>query len=261
MAVPSEASRAFALLNPPPTPPTLTLTPNAAGTTSSTSIIRVDTDALRVGSDIGDFGISCVVTATGTAPLRFASSLITIPEFASIAAFVAGTETAGYIGGNLYLRLARLVDQALGLTVDATDPLGRTTHASIMVPYAVPDPAPVISLAANRLLGIVRLRIGTNVTLPPDPAHDWQLHVVMQRVLPFPPIPPVSHTFSIASISTIASEAAMPNPVLDPAAFEIRRVDHTGLIIMWARSTMPVRVGVRVTNSAGQTTNVVQVVT
>jgi len=119
----------------------------------------------------------------------------------------------------------------------------------------------VISLAANRLIGIVRLRIGTNVTLPPDPAHDWQLQIVMQRVLPFPPVPPVSHTFAISSIPTIASEAAMPNPVLDPAAFEIRRVDHTGLILMWSRSTMAVRVGVRLTNPAGQTTSVMQVVT
>src|SRR5262249_17477332 len=143
---------------------------NVAGTTSSASIIRVDTDALRSGSDIGDFRISWVVTATNIAPFRLASSLITIPEFASIAAFVAGTETAGYIATSLYLRLARVVDQALGLTVDVTDPLGRTPHASIAVPYAVPDPAPVISLAANRLVGIVRLRIGTNVTLPPDPA-------------------------------------------------------------------------------------------
>lgn len=260
MSVPSEPSRSFALLNPPPAPPALALTANVPGTTATVSVIRVDTDGLRRGSDIGDFAVSATVTATGQAPARFLSSLSTVPVFASLAAFAAGIELAGYVGGTLYLRLIRAPGQDLGLSVDVTDPLGRSTHAVIDVPGVVPEPAPVLSLAAARAGGILRLRVTTNLPLPPDPAHDWHLDIGIQRLLQFPPTPPATRSFAISTIPTIPSEAAMPNPAFDPAPFEIRRVDGTGEIVAWARSAVGVRVGIRLTNSVGQTATITQVV-
>ena len=260
MAVPSEPSRAFAMLNPPPSPPALALSPNVPGTTATVAVVRVDTDGLRRGSDIGDFTIAVTVTASGQDPSRFLSSLATVPELATVAALVAGIETAGYVGGALYLRLARSAGQDLGLAVDVSDPLGRSTHSVIDVPGVVPESAPVVSLAAARAAGILRLRVTTNVPLPPDPARDWHLDIAIQRLLAFPPTPPATRSLTVSTIPTIASEAAMPSPATDPAAFEIRRVDGTGVILAWARSGVGVRVGIRLTNSIGQTATVSHVV-
>ena len=259
MAVPSEPSRAYALLNPPPSPPALTLTPNVPGTTATVSVVRVDTDALRRGSDIGDFAIACTIITPGAATVRFSSSLGTVPDFGSAAAFATDTQTAGYVSGVLYLRLPRAAGQALGLAVDIADPLTRTTHAVIDVPAEVPYPTPAVTLTASHLNGIIRLRIGTNVTEPPDPAHDWQVEVVTQRIAAFPPIPPTSRTFAVSTIPAIPNEAAMPDPALDPAQFEIRRVDGTGLILLWARSAVSLRLGVTLTNPAGGSATATQV--
>jgi hypothetical protein len=251
MAVPSEPSRAYALLNPPPNPPTLTLTPNVAGTTATVAVVRVDTDAARKGSDIGDFALGCTITAPSLPPVRFSSSLPTVPDFPSAAAFSAGTETAGYVGGVLFVRLNRTPGQALGLAVDVTDPLARSTHAVIDVPPDVPDPPPVVTLAASRLAGIVRLRIDTNVPLPPDPMREWELEIGTQPTGP-PPGPPVTRTFAVSAIPTIAGPAGMPNPAVDPAPSQIRRVDGSGLILMWGRASTASRIAVRLTNSFGQ---------
>jgi hypothetical protein len=224
MAVPSEPSRAFALLNPPTDPPTLVLTPNVSGTTAAVALVRVDTNALARGSDIGDFAIATTATRPGHPVDRFSSSLGTILPFATAAAFVAGSESCGYIGGVLYVRLPRDPGQTLGLAV------------------------------------VVRLRIGTNVPLPPDASKEWHLDVGIQRLFQFPPTPPVTRTFAMSTIPTIPHESAMPNPTVDPAPFEVRRIDGTGTVLLWSRSTMAVRVGVRLTNSSGQTSVATQVV-
>jgi hypothetical protein len=260
MAVPSEPSRAYALLNAPPNPPTLALTPNVLGTTATVSIVKVDTDALRRGSDIGDFAMAGVVSEPGTPVLRFSSSLGTIPEFSDVGGFASGSEEAGYVGSQLYLRLTRVAGDVLGLTVDVTDPLGRSTHAAIEVPAEVPEPDPVVSLLANRLGNVVRMRIGTNVPLPPDASKDWQLEVGIRRLIQFPPSPPVIHAFAISTIPTIPNQAAMPNPATDPASFEIRRVNGTDDILMWFKTNVGVRVGVRLTNFSGSSDTAMQVV-
>jgi hypothetical protein len=51
----------------------------------------------------------------------------------------------------------------------------------------------------------------------------------------------------------------MPDPALDPAQFEIRRVDGTGLILLWARSAVSLRLGVTLTNPAGGSATATQV--
>jgi hypothetical protein len=124
----------------------------------------------------------------------------------------------------------------------------------------VPEPAPVVALLASRAAGVVRLRIGTNVPLPPDASKEWHLDVGIQRLFQFPPTPPVTRTFAMSTIPTIPHESAMPNPTVDPAPFEVRRIDGTGTVLLWSRSTMAVRVGVRLTNSSGQTSVATQVV-
>ncbi|RSM45738.1 hypothetical protein DMA12_12725 [Amycolatopsis balhimycina DSM 5908] len=256
MAVPSEASRAYALLNPPQNPPTLTLTPNVEGTTDTASLVRVDTGALRKGSDVGDFAIAYTANP---GPVRFASSLGTVPEFATTAALAADTEDAGYVGGVLHLRLPRAAGQELALAVDVTDPLARSTHGVLTIAAEVPDPAPVVTLAATRFGGIARLRIDTNVPRPPNPAHDWMLTVATQRLFNFPPSPPSTQTFSVSAIATIPNEAAMPSPAFDPALFEIRRIDGTSHIVMWLRAAAGIRVGVRLANADGQIDTATQV--
>lgn len=260
MAVPSDPSRSYALLNPPPNPPTLTLTPNVPGTTDTVSLVRVDTDALRTGSDVGDFAMAYTGTAPGAAPVRMpAIALGTVPEYATAGVLAASSDGAGYVGGVLHLRLLRAARQEIGLTLDITDPLARTTHGVLTVPAAPPDPAPVVALTAARSDGIGQMRIDTNVPLPPDPAHDWTLTVGTQRLFNFPPLPPVTRTFPISAIATIPNEAAMPDPAFDPAPYEIRRVDGTPRIVMWLRAPAGILIAVRVTNAYGQSGAATQV--
>jgi hypothetical protein len=260
MAVASEASRSYALLNPPPGSPTLTLTANVQGTTATVSLVRVDTDALRAGSDLGDFAVAHTVSALGIAPVRNPPvALGTVPEYASAADLAASADTAGYVGGVLHLRLQRAGGQELDLAVDISDPLGRAAHGVLAVPAVVPDPAPVVALAAARFGCIARLRIDTNVPLPPDPAHDWTLTVGTQRLFNFPPLPPLTRSFSVSSLATIPNEAAMPDPAFDPAPYEIRRVDGTSHIVMWFRAPVGIRVGVRLTNAESQSDTATQV--
>jgi hypothetical protein len=260
MAVPSEVSRSYALLNAPPNPPTLTLTANVQGTTNTLSLVRLDTDAVRRGSDVGDFAVAYTVSAPGAAPVRnSAIALGQVPEYATAGALATSADAAGYVGDVLHLRLQRAAGQEIGLTVDITDPLGRSTHGVLTVPAAVPDPAPVVALTAARIGGVARLRIDTNVPLPADPAHDWTLTVGTQRLFNFPPLPPLTRTFSILAIATIPNEAAVPDPAFDPAPYEIRRVDATAHIVMWLRAPVGIRVGVQLTNADGQSASATQV--
>jgi hypothetical protein len=260
IAVPSEPSRAYALLKPPPSPPAVTLSANVAGTTPAVSLVRVDTDALRRAADIGEFAIAATAPEPGGIAHRFLSPLGDLPELPTAAALVASSADAAYVAGLLHLRLARTPGQRLALTVDVTDPLGRSTHAVLDVPAQVPDPAPAVSLTASRAGGILRVRIMTNVPLPPDPGHEWTLEIRIQRVIQFPPLPPATRTFGVSTIPTVPAPGAMPDPAFDPAPFEIRRVDPTDLVLFWARTPVPVRVGVRLTSPAGESATATQVV-
>jgi hypothetical protein len=262
MAVPSEPSRAYSLLNPPPSPPTVALTPNVAGTTSQVSIVRVDTDALRHGSDIGDFTITATAAAAGgSAPQRIpVLALGDIADFPGFSALSTSTSQAGYVHNALHLRLTRTPGQAFDLAVDVTDPLDRSSHAIVPVPAQVPDPMPNATIVgAHRAAGVVFLTITTNVPLPPDPIRDWTIQIRTKQ-MKFPPPPDQIQTFHISAIPTIPSLAAMPNPSVDPAQFEIRRVAGTVAIPMWVRSTTSLRVGLTLTNSGGQSYTTWQVV-
>lgn len=249
-AVPSAPSSSYALLKAPTDPPTLTLTPNVPGTTDTVSLVRVDTDVPK-RTDIGDSTLAC--TSTPVAPrLPFASSLATIPTFATPAALVASTEVAGDVGGVLHLRLDRAPGQELAVGVDVTDPLGRSTHGLVVVPGEVPDPVPLVTLTGGRAAGVVRLRIDTNAPPTVGPAHEWTVRITGGRVFPFPSKMALRLTLPLSTIPTITSEAAMPDPTLDPSPYEVRRIG--GLILVWFRQIVPVSVSVVVTNSLGQST-------
>ncbi|WP_225821648.1 hypothetical protein [Streptomyces naphthomycinicus] len=260
MAVPSTASRSYALLNPPPAAPTLTLTPNVPGSSGTTAVVRVDTDAVQRGSDIGDFSLAFTVTAAHTAPVRYRSSLSAVPGFSSASVFAGSGEPAGYVEDVLHLRLDRLDGQPLGLAVDVTDPLDRATHAVIDVPAHVPDPHPVVHLVAVRTGGIAHLSIDTNIPLPPDPAHDWVLKVRTRRAS-FPVGPPTMRTFAVTGIPTVPTAAGMPDPLLDPADFAIGRIDGTARILMWLRAESALDVALQLTNSDGSSATAHQVTT
>jgi len=251
MAVPSEPSRAFAILDPPPDAPTLAVQPNVLGSTSTVSVVRLDTDALTKPTDAGNFTLSARVTRIGKAVKRVGlADLTAVPSVASTAVLAASATTpVAYVGGVLHLRVDRDPGEDVGLAVDVTDPIDRTTHVVVDVAAYVPDPAPVVTLTAARAAGIVHLLIDTNVTLPPDPSRDWTLRIATKRVLPWPPTPPSSRTFLMSAITTIATAADMPDPLLVPDPFAIRRIDGTGEVLLWARSPFALRVGVTLTNS------------
>lgn len=261
MAVPSEPSRAYAILNPPPSAPAVTLTPKVVGSTATVALVRVDTDALSRPTDVGNFTLSARVTRIGQPATRIGlADLTEVPTVASTAVLAASTTTpVAYVGGVLHLRLERNSGEEVGLAVDVADPIDRTTHVVLDIPAYVPDPAPVVTLTATRVTGIVELLIGTNVTLPPDPSRDWVLRVATKRLMPWPPIPASSRTFLVSSIPTIATAADMPDPTLVPDPYAIRRIDGTGQILMWARSAVPLRVGVTLTNSESTSTTSMQV--
>jgi hypothetical protein len=251
MAVPSEPSRSYALLNPPAGPPALALAANVTGSTATLSIVRVDTDALRNGSDIGDFLLATTVSAAGQPPAFSSIPLSEVPTFASVGIFAGSGAKAGYIGAGpytLYLQVLRAAGQSVALAVDITDPLSRSTHALVAIDPYVPIPAPIVALSASRVAGVVGLTISTNVPDPPSPSQEWELRVRTHRLVTFPPTPPSSMVFAISSIPTIASAADMPNPSLVPDNFAIRRIAGTGEVLLWGRSVYALAVAVTLTN-------------
>jgi hypothetical protein len=171
MALPSEPSRSYALLNPPPDLPTLTLSANIPGSTETVALVRVDTDALRRGSDIGDTAVAPTAPAA-TPPVRFNRALGTVADFASVGDLLAASDPVGYVGGNLYMRLPPTPGQIIGAAVDVTDPLARSTHAVLDAPAELPEPLPVVVLTAKRGGGAIQLQIDTNMPLPVDPERD-----------------------------------------------------------------------------------------
>jgi hypothetical protein len=182
-AVASAPSKAYALLVPPPPLVVPTLTPNAMGSTTTVSLVRVVTTAERLTTDVGDYTLSMVVSSSDPT-VRFSSALADSKVFPSEAALAASTESAAYVQQGttytLYLRLARKVNQVLNLSLDLADPLGRRVHASIPVPYAVPDPPPEITgLTLTRQAGVVSGGFKANTPATPDPAHPWKLTIAV----------------------------------------------------------------------------------
>ena len=141
MAVDSPATRSYPLLLPPSNPPVVTLTPDALGSGPLISMVRVATDAERSTTDIGDFALSWVATGGDSASSRGATSLPAMRRFPTPAALatsgLAASNTAvGYIGlfRDPFFAVRRHPTAATSLTVDVSDPLGRTTHVVTTIP-------------------------------------------------------------------------------------------------------------------------------
>jgi hypothetical protein len=265
-AVPSLPSKAYALLVPPPPLPAPTVTANVVGTTATVSIVRVNTTAPRRTGDVGDHRLSTLVTASGVAgatPDRFSSALTDLPDFPNEAALAAGTAHAAYVpkgaGEVLYLRLPRNTNQALHLALDLADPLGRTGHLSVDIPFGLPEPTPAIAgLVLTRSAGVVAGKFLANAPASPDPAHPWVLDIGLAQV--FPPLSQV-RSFKLGDIPKIASLAAMPTPAANPAVkFMIAQVTGSTprQFVFWVRSTTALKVTLKLINGLGVSTTVQQ---
>ena len=257
IAIASPASKAYALLFPPPGPPALALTEVSAQSTASAAIVKVTTDAPRRATPIGDFFLSWVKREKGPEPERGATTLAGIPDFASVGALIASTEAAGYIGGILHLRLARTAGAALALAVDLKDPLSRASHVLLDVPEYVPDPVPVISqfnverhdTLLDRALWI---SLECSAPSPVDPAREWTLTSSFRRRIGGWMLPMISRSFRLSTVEIVASEAGIPGPSMVATQWVIRRIAGTGRFVLWVRATTPSIVSVTLTNSNGQ---------
>jgi hypothetical protein len=254
-AIASVPSKAYALLVPPPPLAPPVCTPNALGTTATVTLIRVDTTAQRLTTDVGDHTLSLVVK-DATPPVRFSSALEQLQIFPSETALAASTEKAGYVQTGavytLYLRLDRAAGQQLTVVLDIADPLARAVHVTLTVPFENPDPSPQLaSLTLTRAAGVVFGSFIANTPSPPDPAHKWQLAISAAPL--FPPAPPQTRTFDPATISTIASAAAMPKPVFPTQLFAMAQVAGTTprQWMFWIRSASALAIQVKLTNALG----------
>ena len=240
-------------------------TSNVPGTTATVAVVQVATTAQRLTTDIGDHSVSLVVTAPGVAEVRFQSSLVGLTVYADVAALVAGTDLVAYVqqGSSyiMYLRLDRTAGQALNVTLDLTDPLGRTARTTTVVPFALPDPAPVLTnLNVVHVAPVVAGDFLGNVPTPADPARPWTLTIGLRVFLP--PGPVQTRTFKVPSIATIASAAAMPTPAANPAQqFMIAQVAGTNprQFIFWVRTAVRLNVAVQLTNFDGASTTIQKV--
>jgi hypothetical protein len=254
MAVASPPSKSYALLNPPPNPPTLSLTSNMRGSTATRSLVRVTTDAPHSGTEAGDHRLAFVATPFGGAPVRSSVPLAALPHFASVAGFMAefGARgvAAGIVGTTIYLRLNRASNQRIGLTVDVTDPLGRGRHAVVEVPTNLFAPDPVLSnFTVGRSGSVATISVDTNVPLPPDPANDWTFRVTTRVAS----LPATTRTFDFSDIVAIRDADQMPDPATVSDTTAIRRVD--GRVLMWVRTSLRTTVVVQLINSDMQSTS------
>ena len=114
VAVDSLPSKAFALLVPPPGPPSLALTALAAQGTATAAIVRVDVAAPRRTSPVGDFLLSWVKRQGADEPERDATISFlasTTPTYLAI---------AWWIGGPCLFAFAAQIAYAGGIVSDAT---------------------------------------------------------------------------------------------------------------------------------------------
>ncbi|HEX2036212.1 MAG TPA: hypothetical protein VHS99_18680 [Chloroflexota bacterium] len=261
MAVPSPASKAYALLFPPAEPPAVALAANVTGTTQTRALVRLTTDAPRATTDVGDHTLSIVVERAGGTAERFSAPLVRLPLFPTAAALAASSEWAGYVGSapsaQLHLRLERNVDEALTVRVDLADPIGRARRVMLTVPASAPDPLPQIgNLTLQRQFGVVLATWVANTPQPPDPGRPWRLAVTLRRA-GFLGGPAQTRTFDVPDVPLIASLADMPVPEESPQPFAIAQIDGTAprQFAFWSRAIVPMEVRILLTNADGQTTS------
>jgi hypothetical protein len=256
MAVDSSASPAFQLLYPPPGPPVLDIAEITNRRSATQAVLRIETDGPRDGTAVGDHMLAWVVRQ-GTGPLvRGSAPLSGLQHFASLDAMIAGTQAAGYVGTELYLRLARTGGAALSLTVDMVDPLSRSTHRVVELPAYVADVKPVISsfnVVRHNTLTDRAVWIGMVCNAPASlkPAHDWTLSL---RYRPATGLLQTWTTRSIAvsAMPVVKTLAEVPTPAAFKGAWLATRVGKARQFVMWIRSTTALTVAVALTNSTGQ---------
>lgn len=259
MAIASAASKAFALLNPPPTAPPLSLQLDLTHTGLAVAVVRIDTTAPRSAKNVGDHALSWVTRRASVPDGRNLISLTAVPSVVDLPTFVSGPASTGYVGSSLYLKVDRLAGEPIALAVDLADPLARSSHALLEIEEFLPVPLPMINsftlLRHNTLLdNAVWVGLETNVPLPPDPAHDWQLTVSYRKAVGI--AVPSTRSAAISTLAVVAVAADIPQPSEVAAAFQIARIADTGHIEMWFRAAVAMRVAVTLTNSAGETITV-----
>lgn len=264
MGLASVPSTPYALLCPPPDAPALALAEVAGQATVTSAVVRVTTDAPLGPKQVGDHVLAWTSRTEASDPVNALIALSGIGSFGSVTAFLATPATVGVIGGQVHLRIVRTAGEPVALAVDITDPLGRSSHAILDVAEFVPDPSPQLSdVAVVRHTSLVDravwFRFTVNMTLPPDPAHDWTGAITYRRDVGLGVT--ASVTFGIAGLPTIASSGQLPKPALNNAQHVVARIDGTGTIVGWFRATVPMRVRIGVINSAGESTTQTRVTT
>jgi hypothetical protein len=257
IAVSSTPSKAFSLLFPPAEAPALALAELAVHSTLTTAVVKVSTDAPHRAVPVGDFFITWVKRQVGAEPERGATTLSGMPDFASVAALMASSEGAGYVGGTPHLRLTRTGGQPLALSVDLKDPLGRTSHVLLDVAEFVPDPVPEISQFSvvrhnTPLDRAVWIAFECNAPSPVVPEREWKLSASVRAQIGGIQRPIIQRTFNLSTVPAVASEGDVPKPRATTQQWMAARIAGTGRFVLWVRANFLSSVSVTLTNSNGQ---------
>ncbi|KAA1176985.1 hypothetical protein FP026_25825 [Rhizobium tropici] len=255
LAVDSPTSRSYGLLFPPAGPPALALTEIAPRRSLTLAVVKVTSDAPRASATIGDHLLSWMSRQGSSAPVMASSTFAGLPSFPSIDAMLGSTEHAAYVGADVFLRIDRTGGAPLALSIDVTDPLGRSTHALLDLPAFVADPAPVISSFVltqrqNILAPALWIAMDTNAPETLAPGHDWTLQVRSRpsNVL----IPWTTRSFSVLGLPFVATESQVPSPAHTMDTMLVRRLLGGGRFVLWIRASVAVTVSVTLTNGLGQ---------
>ncbi|MFS8050611.1 hypothetical protein [Rhizobium sp. BR 314] len=255
LAVDSPPSRSYGLLFPPAGPPALSLVEVAPRRSKTLAVVKVTSDAPRASAAIGDHLLSWMCRQGSAAPVAGSSTFGGLSSFPTLDGMLRSIEHAAYVGTNVFLRLDRTDGAPLALSVDVTDPLGRSTHGLLDLPPFVADPAPVISsfLLTRRqtiLAPAVWIAMDTNAPEMLEPGHDWTLQV---RVRPNNLlIPWTTRSFSVLGLLSVATESQVPSPAHTMDSMLARRLLGSGKFVLWIRASVAIAVGVTLTNSLGQ---------
>lgn len=273
MAAASPPSKSSAVLVPPVAAPSLTVTPNVAGTTAAAGVVRIDTDARLDAADAGSHVLSTAARADGApaaGAVRHSVPLPRLERFASTADFVASPAAVGVVSDGaatpVLLRVDRQVGEATSLVVTIADPLGRQARWSGTVPGIVPDPPPVLgNLQLQRVAGVVTASWEANTPDPWDPARPWLLAVTARSAFWWMTPSQTLHR-PVPDVPVVADASGVPEPAANPTmTAAIAQVDGSAprQFLFWRRmaSPVPVQVTITLTNAEGVSTTISGVAT
>jgi hypothetical protein len=265
MALPSLPSGSFAILRPPSDAPKLKLEADLGSSTQSASVVKINTNAPRLETDIGDHVLTVIAEQVGGEVRRFKTALSMPATFSTIAAFKASDPlspvSAGYVEGasgpELYARILRAPGSDLNITADLTDPLSRVTRFRLMVSPKPVDVKPVIqSLFVQRLADRITARLVTNAPISTEPTASWTLSVTVRPTGPLAFGLGQTRTFDPSKLPIIASPAELPDPRTAPDGFSVGRIKSTGEILFWLTALSPAQFKVKLTNSIGEASSI-----